>query len=87
MKLWDAIHRKGPGPLARGVLLHHDNARPHAARETQKRIQEPQWELLEHPPYSPDLASSEFYLFGPLKDHLDGKYFADDEEVETEVLK
>jgi hypothetical protein len=32
-------------------LLHHDNARRHTARATQERIQETQWELLEHPPY------------------------------------
>jgi histone-lysine N-methyltransferase SETMAR len=47
-------------------------------------IDEIQWELLEHPPYSPDLAPSDFHLFGPLKKHLGGKSFAD-EEVETEV--
>jgi hypothetical protein len=27
----DLIHRKLPGHLARGVLLHHDNTRPHTA--------------------------------------------------------
>jgi histone-lysine N-methyltransferase SETMAR len=83
----DAIRRKLAGNLSRGVLLHHDNARPHTARETQERIQEPQWELFEHPPYCPDLAPSEFHLLGPPKNHLDGKHFADDEEVETEVRK
>jgi hypothetical protein len=73
--------------MARGVLLQHDNARPHTARATQERIQELQWELLEYPPYSPNLAPNYFDLFGPLKDHLRGKRFAEDEEVETEVLK
>jgi hypothetical protein len=55
LKLRDAIRRKLPGQLVRGVLLHRDNARPHTARATQGRIQELLWELLEHPPYSPDL--------------------------------
>jgi hypothetical protein len=40
LKLWDAIHRKRPGQLARGVLLHHYNARSHTAGATQQRIQE-----------------------------------------------
>jgi hypothetical protein len=31
LKLWDAILRKRSGQLARGVLLHHDHARPHTA--------------------------------------------------------
>jgi hypothetical protein len=31
LKLWDAIHRKWPGQLVRGVFLHHDYVRPHTA--------------------------------------------------------
>jgi histone-lysine N-methyltransferase SETMAR len=87
LKLRDAIHRKRPGQLTRGVLLHHDNARPHTAQATQDRLQELQWELLEHPPYSPDLAPSDFHLFSLPKSHLGGKPFSGDEEVETEVRK
>jgi hypothetical protein len=41
--------------------------RPHTAQATQERIQELQWELLEHPPYSGDFAPSDFHLFGLLK--------------------
>ena len=33
------------------------------------------------PPYSPDLAPSDFHLFGPLKDALRGTRFDDDESV------
>jgi hypothetical protein len=31
LKLRDKIHRKRPGQLARGVLFHHNNARPQKA--------------------------------------------------------
>jgi hypothetical protein len=55
LKLPDTIGRKRPGQPARRVLFHHDNARPHTARATLGRIQELQWELLEHPPYSREL--------------------------------
>jgi hypothetical protein len=34
LKLWDAICRKRPGQLARGVLLHHGNARRYIAQTT-----------------------------------------------------
>jgi histone-lysine N-methyltransferase SETMAR len=81
LKLRDAIRIIRPGRLARGELLHHDNARPHTARGTQERIQELQWELPEHPPYSSDLAHSDFHLFSPPKTHLGGKSFADDERL------
>jgi hypothetical protein len=40
LKLRDAIRRKRPGKLARGALLHHDNARPHTGLVIQERIQE-----------------------------------------------
>jgi hypothetical protein len=52
------------------VLLYHDNARSYTTLATQERIQELQWELLEHLPYSLDLAPGDFHLFGPLKNHL-----------------
>jgi histone-lysine N-methyltransferase SETMAR len=60
LKLRDVFRGKLPGQLTRGVLLHHDNARPHTARAAQERIQELQWELLEHLPYSADLAQVTF---------------------------
>jgi histone-lysine N-methyltransferase SETMAR len=68
-------------------LLHHDNARLHTARATEERIQERQWERLEHPPYTPDLAPSDLHLFGLLKYHAGGKCFVDDKGVEIEMQK
>jgi hypothetical protein len=56
--------------LANWQLLHHDNARPHTARATQERIQELKCELLEHPPYSPDLSPRDFHLSASLKNPL-----------------
>jgi histone-lysine N-methyltransferase SETMAR len=86
LKLQDPIHRECSGQVARGVLLHHDNARLHTAQAIQERIQELQWELPEHPPYSLDLAPCDFHLFGLLQNHFGGQCFTDD-EVQTKVLK
>jgi transposase len=41
--------------------------------------------MLPHPPYSPDLAPSDFHLFWPLKDALRGRHFRSDEEVKEAV--
>ncbi|GBM18427.1 hypothetical protein AVEN_72760-1 [Araneus ventricosus] len=41
--------------------------------------------LFDHPPYSPDLAPSDFHLFLKLKEFLGGKPFGSDEELENEV--
>ena len=42
--------------------------------------------ILDHPPYSPNLAPSDFHLFLHLKKHLAGKKFDDDDEVQEEVM-
>ncbi|GBL85545.1 hypothetical protein AVEN_143043-1 [Araneus ventricosus] len=44
------------------------------------------WSVLLHLLYSPDLAPSDFHLFGPLKQHLGSRHFAGDDGVQHEVL-
>ena len=78
-----SIRRKRPH--LHNVILHHDNARPHTARGTTAAIADKGWTVLPHPPYSPDLAPSDFHLFGPLKEHLRGQKFDDDEAVKAAV--
>lgn len=65
----------------KSVILQHDNARPHAARITQEKIKELQWEVLPHPPYSPDLAPTDYHLFRSLEHSLRNKAFSSEEEV------
>ncbi|KAJ8729790.1 hypothetical protein PYW07_016828 [Mythimna separata] len=43
-------------------LLLHDNARPHTAQQTVSKLQELGLEALRHPPYSPDLAPTDYYF-------------------------
>jgi len=64
-------------------MLLHDNARPHTAAHTRtvETLHDLKFEVLKHPPYSPDLAPSDFHLFGPMTEHLRGHKFADDDEV------
>jgi hypothetical protein len=48
-------------------------------------MQDLKLKMLPHPPYSPDLTSSDFHLFWPLKDALRGRHFGSDEEVKEAV--
>ena len=48
-------------------------------------INELGWDLPSHPPYSPDLSSSDFDLFGPLKTLTRGTKFESDDEVKRVV--
>jgi hypothetical protein len=43
--------------------------------------------MLEHPAYSPDLAPSDYHLFGPLKNALRGRRFYTGKEVREGVHK
>ena len=78
-----AIKEKRRGKLAAGVLLLHDNAPVHKSRVAQAAIRECKFEQLNHPPYSLDLAPSDYYLFRNLKSHLRGTRFRDDDVLKA----
>ena len=67
-ELRQANYRKRPGLLTKGVILLDDHACPHTAKVTQELLRTFHWDRLEHPPYSPDLAPSDFHLFRSLKE-------------------
>ncbi|CAK9798994.1 Histone-lysine N-methyltransferase SETMAR [Anthophora plagiata] len=75
-RLKAAIDEKRP-ELAnrRGVVFQHDNARPHVSIQSRQKLLQLGWDVLPHPPYSPDLAPSDFHLFRSLQNFLNGKKF------------
>lgn len=83
--LREKIKEKRRGKLTSGVLLLHDNAPVHASRKAQAAIRACDFKQLDHPPYSPDLAPSDYYLFRHLKKFLRGQRFSSDEEVKAVV--
>jgi histone-lysine N-methyltransferase SETMAR len=62
-----------------------DNAPIHKSAESMRVLEESGFDLLNHPPYSPDLAPSDFYLFRHMKKHLRGKQFANAEVLREDV--
>lgn len=64
-------------------LLLQDNARPHTAHQTITKLEELRLEPLRHPPYSPDLAPTDYHFFQNLDNFLQGKNFKSDEAVKT----
>jgi len=63
--------------------LLHGNAPVHMSRVAQAIVKDIGFEQLSYPPYSPDLAPSDFYLFRHLKQHLRGMRFFDDDKPAT----
>ncbi|GFX38105.1 ligand-gated ion channel 4 [Trichonephila clavipes] len=82
-KLNDALQQKRSELINRkGVVFHQDNARPHTSLVTRQKLLQLEWDTMPHPPYSPDLAPSDYYLFRSLQNFLDGKTFISNEEDE-----
>ncbi len=78
------INKKRP-ELKNRWILHHDNVRPHTARVVTEWLEQQNIETVPHPPYSPDLAPCDFWLFPTLKKALRGRRFNSDEEVKQAV--
>jgi len=84
--LRDAIKEKRRGELSAGVLLLHDNAPVHMFAKSQAAIRQCGFQQLNDPPYSPDLAPLDYFLFRVMKKFLWGKRFSSDEEVKEAVM-
>ena len=65
MRLSRALREKRPQYKQKHgkVILRHDNARPHVAKSVKTYLETLKWEVLPHPPYSPYIVPSDYYLF------------------------
>ena len=61
--------------------IHMDNAPIHRAATVTQEMKRRGIHCAPHPPYSPDLAPSDFYLFGALKSRIRGIEFEDSEAI------
>lgn len=65
----------------RRIILHHDNASSHTSNQTTEYLTGKNIELMGHPPYSPDLAPNDFFVFPVVKKKLRGQRFSSPEEA------
>jgi len=80
-QLKNILKEKRRGKVTKGVLFLHDNATAHHALATQMKLACLGFQCLDHPPYSPDLAPSNYHLFSGLKKQLKSRHFSSDVEV------
>src|SRR5215469_772362 len=81
VQLKDILKEKCRGKVIKGILFLHDNVPAHWALAIQKKLAYLGFQCPDHPPYSPDLAPSDYHLFPGLKKRLKGCHFSSDVEV------
>ena len=54
---------------------------------TRQKLLELGWDVLPHPPYSPDLAPSDYFLFRSLQNSLNGKNFNNDDDIKSYLIQ
>ena len=64
------------------VILQHDNAQPHVAKSVKTYLETLKWEVLPHPPYSPDITPSDYYLSRSMAHGLADQQFRSYDDIE-----
>lgn len=87
-RLREAIRKKRPELWANNSwFLHHDNAPSHTALILRDHFAKNSTNIVPQPPYSPDLAPCDFWLFPKLKRPLRGHRFESIEEIKRESAR
>jgi histone-lysine N-methyltransferase SETMAR len=85
-KLRRSIQNKRRGMLTYGVMLLQYNVCPHTTACTRALLEHFKWELFGHPPYSPDLAWSDYHPFTYVKSWLGSWHFNNNDNL-VEIIK
>jgi len=87
-RLRESVRRERPGAWTNKTwMLHHDNAPAHASLLIREFLAKQEMIVVPQPPYSPDLAPADFFLFPNLKSTLKGHRFQTIEEIKENSLQ
>ncbi|KAI6658791.1 Transposase [Oopsacas minuta] len=81
----NSTKNRRPRTGTRGLRILHDNDRPHKTKLVREKLEAMKIVELDHPPYSPDLAPCDFWLFLKLKKHLSGRKFESRTQIESAI--
>ena len=59
----------------------------HNSKMTREKTEELGFKRAPHPPYSPDIAPSDFFLFGYVKEKLKGYKFKSRDDLKDKILE
>ena len=69
------VQEQRPNVVTTRTLLLHDHAAPHKVRATIQCLEGDKLQVVPHPPYTPDVAPFDFWLFSTLKTGFAGNIF------------
>ncbi|KAJ4438167.1 hypothetical protein ANN_14106 [Periplaneta americana] len=79
-----ALRRKRRHLVVQNPIILHDNARSHTAAAVKDLLRRWKWEILEHPPYSPNMSPYDYDLFAKVKEELID-YFGQAESFDVDI--
>lgn len=82
-----SLTEQRPVSGAEKVFVHFDNARPHTSKASKAAMKELGLRQMSQPPFSPDISPCDFFLFGALKQRLQGTIAHSREELIENVTK
>ena len=83
-RLLNRIRRVRPGMCeSSDWILLHENAPSHNFTIVKQFLAQRKVTVLDHPPYSPDLAPADYFLFQKVKSHLKGRLFDSISDIQT----
>ena len=87
-RLREAVRRKRPQLWTnQSLVLHHDNAPAHSSFLVRNFLAKNETTVVPQPPYSPDLAPADFFLFPKLKSTLKWRRFDTFDEIQKNSTK
>ena len=73
--------------LGKTITLHFDNAKVHTSRKVHEYMESHNMKKAAQPPYSPDIAPSDFFLFGYVKKLLEGTRFESPQVLYSAIVE
>jgi len=87
-RLGEVVHRKRPELRENQTwMLHHDNAPVQASLLIRTYLAKHQISVAPHPPYSPELAPADFFMFPKLQTTLKGRRFQTIEGIQENAMR
>jgi hypothetical protein len=83
--VWESVRRKRPDLWPDKRILHHDYAPVHDALRVREFLAKKAITEMDRPPYSPDLAPCDFWLFSKLRNALKEHRVADSPDIQHNV--